>query len=326
MTNFKELPLYIDRNLYEPLYKKDAVIHISGLGDVGGTLVSGLRLVGGEYFKTVGLFDLDINKVNRWKMEAGQIYIPGEHKFPEIVAVSEDNLFHCDIFAFCVTAGVPPMDFQGDVRMYQLEKNLGILSSYIRKAIDANFKGLFAIVSDPVDHLCLGALKAAQDYKNDSGYTLSPLQIRGYGLGVMYARALYYSHEKPELVHFSDEGRAYGPHGEGLVIANSIEDYDQELSLWLTEKTRSANLRVRETGFKPYIAPAFSSACLSIIATVSGDWHYSAVYLNGAYLGIKNRTNSKGTIIENLPLPDLLVTRIMEIHSSLKGFFPKVED
>ena len=52
------------------------------------------------------------------------------------------------------------------------------------------------------------------------------------------------------------DGRTFGPHGEGLWAANSISDYDEELSRELTELTKTANLRMRELGFKPYAAPA----------------------------------------------------------------------
>lgn len=321
--NLDILPFSIDKTLYEPKYKLESTIHIAGLGDVGGTLVSGLRLTGGGIVKTIGLFDLDDNKVKRWQMEAGQIYATHKAPYPKVVSLKKDELFNCDIFAFCVTAGVPPMDFQGDVRMYQFEKNSRILSEYIKQAIDANFRGLFAVISDPVDHLCLSALKTAQTYASTKNIDFSPLQIRGYGLGVMFARALFYSDELNELERtsaFDVNGRAFGPHGEDLIIADSLDEYDPKRSEYLTEKARTANLRVRETGFKPYIAPAFSSACLSLLATITGDWHYSAIYLNGAYFGIRNRTTGDGTEFENNPMSKDLAMKILAVHHRLKNF------
>jgi len=38
----------------------------------------------------------------------------------------------------------------------------------------------------------------------------------------MHARAVHYSKQKIETAENSREGRAFGPHGQGLVIANSL--------------------------------------------------------------------------------------------------------
>ena len=81
-------------------------------------------------------------------------------------------------------------------------------------------------------------------------------QVRGFGLGVMNARAAYYARKDPRFASFLTEGRSFGPHGEDLVIANSIDRYDDGLSCLLTERTVHANLQMREMGFKPYVAPA----------------------------------------------------------------------
>lgn len=65
-----------------------------------------------------------------------------------------------------------------------------------------NFKGIFAVVSDPVDLLCRAAF--IESNKNPDGTFnfsgLSSDKIFGYGLGVMYARAAYYA-EKILNIH-----------------------------------------------------------------------------------------------------------------------------
>lgn len=314
MKKLQLLPYCIDKSLYEPKYKEGSVIHIAGLGDVGGTLTAGLRLIGGKTVSRVGIFDLDQKKIDRWLLEAGQIYASFRMPFPYIFQVKEDELFNCDIFAFCVTAGIPPIGYSGDVRMYQYKNNVKIVEGYIEKAVKAGFKGLFAVISDPVDQLCLAALRKAQ--KLDPSF--SPMQIRGYGLGVMYARALFYASQNPETKDFQSKGRAFGPHGEGLVIANALPGYDDSLSDWLTEKAKNANLEVRETGFKPYIAPAFSSATMGLLATILGEWHYSSIYLDGAFLGIRNKTSEKGSEIEFLPMPIEMIRKIKCTHKKLQ--------
>ena len=80
---------------------------------------------------------------------------------------------------------------QKDVRMKQFEGNSKIISDYAQKAREKSFKGIFAIISDPVDLLCKVVFLASN--KNICGNFdfkgLAADQIRGYGLGVMYARS-----------------------------------------------------------------------------------------------------------------------------------------
>ena len=65
------------------------------------------------------------------------------------------------------------------------------------------------------------------------------------------ARAAYFAKRDPRLASFLTEGRSFGPHGTGLFIANSIDHYDEEVSRELTHRTVTANLVMREIGFKP---------------------------------------------------------------------------
>ncbi|NMR95902.1 lactate dehydrogenase, partial [Vibrio parahaemolyticus] len=96
--------------------------------------------------------------------------------------------------------------------------------------------------------------------KTDNGFYdfkgLAANQIIGYGLGVMNARAIYYSEKDPSLMHYKEEGRVFGPHGSGLIVADSIYNYDDVKSKILTEKCVRANVEVRELGFKPYVGPS----------------------------------------------------------------------
>lgn len=295
-------------------------VHIAGLGDVGGTLLIGLRLLGGKVIDTIGIFDRSMDKLNRWKYEGNQIYSIGNTNYPTIEPVEENKLFDCDLFIFCIAARVPALGEEvKDVRMIQFEENAKIISKFAKQARAAQFKGIFAVVSDPVDLLCKVVWKASnQDENGEFDFNgLSPEQVRGYGLGVMNARALYYSKENPQTIHYEEEGRAFGPHGEDLVIADSIKHYNNDLSLLLTQKAREANLEVRKTGFKPYIAPALSSGSLSLVATMMGEWHYSATFMGGVYMGAKNRLSPSGTEIEMLNLPDKLWERLEITYNRL---------
>ena len=130
--------------------------------------------------------------------------------------------------------------------------------------------------------------------------------------------AAYYAKRDPRFSKFLTEGRSFGPHGQELVIADSIENYDDALSRELTEKVVTANLEMRALGFKPFVAPAFSSGALSILLMLRGEWHCGSVYLGGAFMGVKNRYTPNGLETEILPLPDKLFERIRMAEETLK--------
>lgn len=115
-----------------------------------------------------------------------------------------------------------------------------------------------------MDPLCKAAYLASNQGPDGQwdGQGLRAEQIQGFGLGVMNARAAYFAKQDPRFRSFLLDGRSYGPHGQGLVIANSLSHYDDGLSRELTELVATANLRIRELGFKPYVAPAISSGAM----------------------------------------------------------------
>lgn len=288
-------------------------VNLIALGDVGATVLIGLRLLGGDVISSLGICDIRRAAAERLEMELNQIRYPfsGE-EMPDVHIVGEEELFDCDLLIFCASRGVPPVGAGGDVRMVQLEANREIAAHYGRLAGQAGYRGMVAVVSDPVDPLCRAFLES-------SG--LEPGQIQGFGLGVMNARALYYASKDPRFERYEREGRAFGPHGEDLVIAESVEHYDDDLSRQLTDLTVKANLKVRELGYKPYIAPALSSAAISVLLTLRGEWHYSSLYLGdgrtGAFLGIRNRMEPDGPVYEDLPLCEELFRRIYRAYHNL---------
>lgn len=293
-------------------------LHIAGMGSVGSTVLIGLALMGREQLSTIGIFDLSEQQCARWEMEGNQIREAcSELETPKIEILKADEMFNCDVFVFCVAKAVPEIgDKTADVRMVQFEANAGIVSHYAKQAADAGFKGLFIVVSDPVDLLCKAALLGSEKGE----YPLAANQIQGCGLGVMNARAAYYAGKHPEMASFLKEGRVYGPHGKDLIVANSIteEGYDHEVSMELTALTVNANMEIRGLGFKPYVAPALSSAAYTILRILRGEWNYSANYLNGVYFGAKNRTGSNGTEWEDEVLPEKLYERLQQTYHRLE--------
>lgn len=288
-------------------------VNILALGDVGMTMLIGLKLLGNDFISEIGICDIRENNATRLEMEMNQLCIPFEgNKFPDVKVIDENFLFDCDVMVFCASKGVPALDARGDVRMAQLEANKTLVAHYARLAAKKKYKGLIAVVSDPVDPLCNVMLE-------ESG--LHPAQVRGFGLGVMNARANYFAEKNAHLSDYLTSGRAFGPHGEDLVIANNIFDYNDELSKELTRLTVRANVKVRELGYKPYIAPALSSAALSVLTLLQGKWHYSSIYFGsdteGAFLGIKNKQTEDGIVYENIEVCDELFARIEKAYLNL---------
>jgi len=298
-------------------------VHLLAVGDVGGTMLIGLKLLGGDCIETLGICDLNPNTVDRWTAEMSQIAWPWDYDaLPNVRAVDQEHLFDCDVFLFAATKTVPAVGSEvPDVRMAQLEANRAIVEHYARKARDAEFRGLFIVLSDPVDPLCRAAYLASNrgaDGRWD-GQGLLAEQVQGFGLGVMNARAAALAREDARYRSFLEEGRSFGPHGEGLVIANSIVRYDDAVSRELTERVKTANLRIRELGFKPYVAPALSSGAFSLLLTLRGQWHCGSVCLGGVWFGCRCRATPAGVETEDLVLPDALYERLQETEQSLSS-------
>ena len=314
-------PRWREMAAWQPAAGKKRV-HILAIGDVGSTIAMGLKLLAGDTVDVIGICDINETAVKRWEFELNQVTWPWQYDaMPTVEIVPQERLFDCDAFLFVASKGIPPVGSGvQDVRMAQFQANRALVELYARKARCARFRGLFCVISDPVDPLSRAALLASNRGENGvyDGRGLLPQQIQGYGLGVMNARAAYYAKQDPRFAAFLTEGRAFGPHGTGLVIANSVEHYDDGLSRELTELALTANLKMRELGFKPYVAPALSSAALSVLLTLRGEWHYGSVCLGDVFMGVKNRYTAAGLETEDLPLPDALFRRLTETQDILR--------
>ncbi|MBO4235273.1 MAG: lactate dehydrogenase [Firmicutes bacterium] len=313
-------------------------LNIMALGDVGQNALLGLKLLSGGLVDEIGIYDINENLVKRLEIEMGQIAYAssgdadcadcddlgdadcadcdGETRtMPTVIAIGEDELLDCDVILFCATRGVPPIGEGGDVRMAQLEANGELVRELGNRIKGENKNGesvpeLVLIMSDPVDQLCNIMLESSE---------LQPERIRGLGLGVMNARARYFAERDSRFESYLRGGRVFGPHGKNLIVANGIENYDDEISRDLTELVVNANMRVRELGYKPYIAPAISSGALSIIEMLKGNWTYGSVYLENpfgaegsSYFGMMSRLTENGWEVEELNLPYELLLRLKE--------------
>ena len=337
------------RAFLETIRKPKLRLTLVGLGDVGGTLLTALKLlsVGADAFigppagtdpdqagkkggcghpplqsaaeiAEIGIYDPNEALCKRYELELNQILDRPE---PRIVLRDPEALFDCDVFLFTASRGVPPLGTAGDVRMAQLEKNRDMLKAYSAQARKARFSGLFCQISDPVDQLARCVfLQSNRDEAGTYDFRgLLPEQIVGFGLGVMQARGAYMARELglacPNL-------RAYGPHGADLVVANDPRNYDPAISEELTRRAVGANLEVRALGFKPYIAPALSSAALSVLRLLRGEPFPGAVPLGGVYFGCRSRLTDRGFELLREDLHPDLQARIAAAWEKLKEAEP----
>lgn len=62
-------------------------VHLLAVGDVGGTLLTALKLLGGDCISAIGICDLNEKTVARWRAEMGQISWPWDYDvLPEVEA------------------------------------------------------------------------------------------------------------------------------------------------------------------------------------------------------------------------------------------------
>ena len=302
--------------------KRDGLkLTLVGLGDVGGTVLTALKLLG-EEIREISVFDPNAALCARYEMELNQV-LPARdgQKLPLVTVCPEEKLFDTDYFLFTASRGVPGLNSGvSDVRMAQFEANRELIRAYARRARESRFQGVFCQISDPVDLLCREVfLESNRDASGRLDFQgLRPEQVQGFGLGVMAARAAYCAGRlglDPASV------RVYGPHGQGLVVASAPDaGYSPERSAELTEGTVSANLKVRELGFKPYIAPGISSAAVSILRMIRGEWHYGAVPLGGVYFGCVSRETEQGTELFREELHPELFRRIRDAYDGLRRY------
>ena len=201
-------------------------VHLLALGDVGGTVLLGLKLEGGDILDEIGIYDLDPRVLRRYEREMNQICFPDGRQLPQVMIWRKTSCLTA-ICSCSVHGGVPPVGATGDVRMAQFEANRGLGGLYAKAAVSAGFGGIFAVVSDPVDPLC----------RRQSLAGLPQDRSAGIRYGCHERQSAVFCDKGRAVQQYLTEGRAFGPHGEDLVIADSLSHYDDSCSRALTERT-----------------------------------------------------------------------------------------
>ena len=94
----------------------------------------------------------------------------------------------------------------------------------------------------------------------------------------------------------------------------------QSLSREPTGLTERENFRVRETGFKPYIAPALSSGSISILKALKEETHLSAWYNGHVFMGSRNTLKAGFTLPDKVDLPELKAL-LEDTEALLRDFY-----
>ena len=82
-------------------------VTLLALGDVGSTLLMGLRLMGGDVIGSVGICDVRPGVSERWEFELNQIQSPDGAALPPVDIIAPEQLFDGDVFLFCASRMIP---------------------------------------------------------------------------------------------------------------------------------------------------------------------------------------------------------------------------
>lgn len=299
--------LFGEKNNKLPIKLGDSYrINVAFLNKIGSNVVLALKLLGGSEIHSVGLFDENINLAKKYEYEMNQIDFPfNEGKSVSFETISEKRIFDCDLLVFCPDFS-DSEDSEG--------KTIRVAEKYAIEALECGFHGIFVVACESCEEIC----------KTISKKGISCSQIQGFSLGAMDSRARKIARDNAEYGMYIKEGRVFGPCGADLVVANSIQRYDEMKSRELTRLTMKSNLKLKSIGQRSYITNSISSVAMQIIAMLKGEWHYSAVYLGtekeGAFFGIKNRITNNGIELEDDYLDDTLFEHIQTAYNNLKFY------
>ena len=281
--------------LAKPRRRDGVSVAIAGMGRVGGTAATVLAATPSRRsgIRELLVYDVDGANQERWVLEL--LSVGGwrqRESFPRLHPTSLAQVFtQCDVFVFAATEGVPPLGWEGDVRLPQFEPNRAILRAFLDHARAANFAGLFLVVSDPVDLL-------AQAVFHDSNVTsagrftgegLAPESTAGLGLGVMWARALACARREGWEQAVSLRGGAYGPHSGEVVAFDDLVRPSTHRCEQLSRAAREWNYSVRNLGFLPFVGPGVSSVALTLPRLLAAQEALASVFVAGLYFGAPAR-------------------------------------
>jgi hypothetical protein len=272
----------------EPRKLKDFVVGISGLGRVGGLAASVLAAtdVAHSRIRTLLIHDSDRDNLERMRQELASVASwRGRTALPRVEAASLPELLRrCDAFLFAAATAVPPLGAAGDVRLPQFEPNRAALRDTLDAVLEADYAGLFFMISDPVEVLAQASFHDSNAPRGAFlGRGLAPERVAGLALGIMWGRALAQAGRAGARA--ARRGVPYGPHSTDVLVFDDPADPDPELSRAMTQAARTGNYRIRELGYIPYIGPALSSIVLTLPQLLAGREVLASSFVDGVYFG-----------------------------------------
>lgn len=275
------------------------------------TLLTGLHLHWAAFcISSIGICDISDKVTARWEFEKNQIAYPWAYDaLPEVDVVKPEDLFKCDVLYLSL--------LKESRRLVLASRMCGCTSLKItprslRSMQDRraeHFKGLFAVVSDPVDPLTKTAW--LESNKDENGILdLKDSARTGAGPdSALNARAAYYAKRDGSFLIF-DGGRSFGPHGR--ISSSQIPLQVQRRAFKeLTQLTVTANLHMRAIRFQAVYRTGIFLGAISLILMMRGEWHCGSVFMGGIFMGVKNRYTEYGLETEILPLPDALYEQLL---------------
>ena len=120
-------------SLPSPLKASGFKVNIIALGDVGATLLLGLKLLGGGLIDSIGIYDMNPAAASRYEMEMNQMGWPFEmcgqgDALPVVKIISERDLFDCDMIVFCASKSVPAVGQDQGLSLIHISMKLILFS------------------------------------------------------------------------------------------------------------------------------------------------------------------------------------------------------
>jgi hypothetical protein len=274
----------------EPPRRQGFVVGISGLGRVGGLAASALAAMDAVHSRigTLLIHDSDSGNLERMRQELASVASwRGHVPLPRVEAAPLPELLRrCDAFLFAAATAVPPLGASGDVRLPQFEPNRAAQRIALDAALEADYTGLFCVISDPVEVLAQASFHDSNAPQGAFlGLGLAPERVAGLALGIMWGRALARAEAAGQGLRVARRGVPYGPHSTDLLVFDDPADPDPDLCRAMTQAARTGNYRIRELGYIPFIGPALSSIVLTLPRLLAGREVLASSFVDGVYFG-----------------------------------------
>src|SRR3989339_399354 len=335
-------------------------IGVIGMGAIGYHMVQGM--VAAQTVLAEAGHDSPFRKINILQdphpsfpgrmLEVRHTLNAGDLEFEVFDADNIARFFQQSSIVLCIfSGGIPHLDHkdpaQGDVRMMQFRGNQELLGKFVNDAERADFRGTLVVVSDPPEHLASSAVRdnAARVHHGTSikngllgnHQIIAQAGVTNTARAEQFIRELMKNEGRAEgyacdnddklerlLSEFRINGGAFGPHGQGTVIANSTgPDFDARLSDWLAKRGGTANYDVRQGNKLPADAPA-SNLIIALQRMLGGRVMPVSLLVGDVVTGVQAVYDPRTASFSVVPYPDAnpdLIKRVENAANLVKSTY-----